>query len=114
MKYVAINSEDAEGIFCFGDLYKKLGIAEFSEKCGGFIRSVEQIRANKKTIEYLHNLFVTNVKSSKDKRVKHYRKEYRKRLVAWDFVMWAPATDDTIPDMQIGLEEDKEKYDKLS
>ena len=67
MKYVAINNEDVEGIFCFGDLYKKLGIAELSEKCGGFIRSVEQIRANKKTIEYLHKLFITNVKSSKDK-----------------------------------------------
>ncbi len=114
MKYVTINSNDVEGIFCFGDLYKKLGIVEFSEKRGGFIRSVEQIRANKKTIEYLHKLFVTNVKSSKDKRVKQYRKEYRDRLVAWDFVIWAPATDDTIPDMQIGLDEDKEKYDKLS
>lgn len=108
-----IKEEDTNGIFCFGDLYKQLGIVEFSEKRGGFIRYVEQIRANKKTIEHLHDIFIKNVKVSKDKRVKHYRKEYRDRLVAWDFVIWAPETDDTIPDMQIGLDEDKEKYDKL-
>ena len=114
MKYITIKEEDTNGIFCFGDLYKQLGIVEFSEKRGGFIRSVDQIRANKKTIDYLHDLFVKNVKVSKDKRVKCYRKEYRENIVAWDFLLWAPATDDTIPDMQIGLDEDKDKYDKLS
>lgn len=114
MKYITIKEEDTKGIFCFGDLYLNLGIEELSETRGGFLRSVEQIRANKKTIERLHDIFVDNIKVSKDKRVKSYRKEYRGHLVAWDLVMWAPTTDETIPDMQIGLDEDKDKYDKLS
>lgn len=109
-----LNEENLNKIFCFGDLYVALGIHNMSEKNGGFLRSVDQIRANKKTIDYLHDLFVKNVKVSKDKRVKGYRKEYRENIVAWDFLLWAPATDDTIPDMTIGLDEDKDKYDKLS
>ena len=114
MQLVDISSKDTEGIFCFGDLYVKLGIEQLSVKKGGFIFSVEQIRANKKTIDHLHNIFINNVKNSIDKRVKGFKKEYREKLVAWDFVMWAPTTDESIPDMHLGLDEHKERYDKLS
>lgn len=112
MKYVMIKNEHTDGVFCFGDMYLKMGIKEMAEVNGGFLRSVEQIKANKKTIDYLHDLFIKNVITSEDKRVKHFKKEYRDNVVAWDFVMWAPTTDESIPDMQIGLDEDKEKYDK--
>lgn len=114
MRFITVKEEDLKDIFCFGDLYIKLGIIELSEKKGGFIRSVEQIRANKKTIDYLHDYFIKTVQKSKDKRVKFLNKEYKERAVAWDFVMWAPTTDESIPDMQIGLDENKDKYDKLS
>lgn len=112
MKYVSINEEKLNKIFCFGDFYKELGIIDYSFKNGGFLHSIEQIRANKKTIEYLHNKFKETVKTSKDKRVKDLRDEYKERAIAWDFVMWAPTTDESIPDMQLGLEEDTSKYDK--
>lgn len=109
-----LNNEMLEGVICFGDLYKKLGLEELSFQKGGFLVSIKQIKANKKTIDYLHNVLLDNVQTSKDKRVKMYKKEYRKVVVSWDFVLWAPETDETIPDMTIGLDEDKEKYDKLS
>lgn len=114
MRLISISDKDLVDTICFGDLYIKLGIEELSVKKGGFIFSVEQIKANKKTIERLHDVFIENVKTSNDKRVKHFKKDYRVNVVAWDFVMWAPTTDETIPDMHIGLDENKDKYDKLS
>lgn len=109
-----LNDEILKDVICFGDLYKKLGFEELSFKNGGFLVSINQVKANKKTLDYLHKVFLDNVKNSKDKRVKAYRKEYRDKVVAWDFMLWAPETNESIPDMAIGLDEDKEKYDKLS
>lgn len=109
-----VNDELLEGLFCFGDLYKRMGILELGAGVGGFINHIDQIRANKKTIDYIHDKFKANVMKSKDKRVKGYTDLYKERAVAWDFVLWAPFADETIPDMTIGLDEDREKYDKLS
>lgn len=113
MKLISVSRSDIKDLFCFGDLYMKLGIDKLSTKNGGLIFTVEQIRANKKTIDFLHDIFVTNVKTSRDKRVKFFKEDYREKLVAWDFVMWAPTTDESIPYMHIGLDEHKERYDKL-
>ena len=40
---------------------------------------------------------------TKNKHLKLYKKEYRLQLIAWDWLFYAPETDEKLEDYQIGL-----------
>ena len=102
-KTFKLEKEQLNGLICFEDLYKVLGMYDYFSKNGGFVKSVEQIKANEKTLDIIHKALQENIVKSKDSRVRGYRKKQRLSMESWDFLFYSPMIDNTVPDMTIKL-----------
>ena len=102
-KTFKLEKEQLNGLICFEDLYNVLGMYDYFSKNGGFVKSVEQIKANEKTLDTIHRYFQENIVKSKDSRVKGYRKKQRLYMESLDFLCYSPMIDNTVPDMTIKL-----------
>ena len=60
-KTFKLEKEQLNGLICFEDLYKVLGMYDYFSKNGGFVKSVEQIKANEKTLDTIHKYFQENI-----------------------------------------------------
>lgn len=87
-------------LLCYGDLYDKSGIVEFINKIGKEDKlgkyHYKNIRASRKTIEYVENIMGDNIINTKNRFSKFYKKDYLKTRIAWDNFNFAPFTDNTI------------------
>ena len=108
-KIIKLEKEQLNGLICFEDLYKVLGMYDYFYKNGGFVKSVEQIKANEKTLDNIHKAFQENIVKSKDPRIKEYRKKQRLSMESWDFLCYSPMIDNTVPDMTIKLVDTNDK-----
>lgn len=108
-KTIKLEKEQLNGLICFEDLYKAIGMYSYFSKNGGFVKSVDQIKANEKTLDIIYRAFQENIVKSKDSRVKGYRKKQRLLMMSWDFLCYSPIIDNTIPDMTIKLVDTNDK-----
>ena len=108
-KTFKLEKEQLNGLICFEDLYKVLGMYDYFSKNGGFVKSVEQIKTNEKTLDTIHKYFQENIVKSKDSRVRGYRKKQRLSMESWDFLFYSPMIDNTVPDMTIKLVDTNDK-----
>ena len=100
MKLITINKDAVKDVSTMYEFYFAIGMEEHFKNG---IKDVKQIHANKFTCEWVHNLLKENSKHTKNKHLKLYRKEYRLQLIAWDWLCYAPETDEKLEDYQIGL-----------
>lgn len=108
-KTTKLEKERLKGLICFEDLYKAFGMYDCFSKNGGFVKSVNQIKANEKTLGIIYRAFQENIVKSKDSRVKRYRKKQRLLMMSWDFLCYSPIIDNTVPDMTIKLVDTNDK-----
>lgn len=105
MRLIKIDKDLVKDVSTMYEFYFAIGMKEHFKNG---IKNVKQIHANKKTVQYIHDLLMENSKHTKNKHLKAYRSESRKQLVAMDWLCYAPETDEKLEDYQIGLVYDKQ------
>lgn len=90
---------------CYNDFYVKTGVSikidEIRTKNINGKYHYKNIRANKKTIEKIENSLRSNLINTKNKWSKVYKKDKLSSMASWDFLMFAPFVDDSVPDDKI-------------
>lgn len=106
LKRIELNDELIGNSVCIGDLYSNIRIIDL---LNGKKLNVDNIHACQDTLDYLYDAFLKNAR--KDKRLKHYRVKYQQKAVSFDFLMYAPKTDEDIPYMTLVLYKEDDKQD---
>ena len=105
MKLIKFNKSNLDNCICMFDFYKSVNMLELFTPGK---TSVSQIFANKKMLDLILESIKSNVKKSKDKRVKSFKKAYRDTIVSMDWLFYAPTLDNSLEDFTIGFEYDKQ------
>ncbi|MBR2240134.1 MAG: hypothetical protein IKO49_01100 [Bacilli bacterium] len=92
-------------IYCFGDLYQKLGLDKYIEqmkKSNNFNKyHVDNIRCNSKTYTKIMQMFKYNLIKTKNKYSKMYKEPKLHSMIAFDALAFGPSIKDDIEDNYI-------------